>query len=165
MQGSDNEFQPATWFLWPMQLATRALANLGLAPEALTQAINPWSAVININSNNSSSRATELAVLTKYSYGRQLGRLNDVVALLVERVDEARRPLSADERTAIGEFETMKLEVDVLKLEAARARVDRVVAEVEQLERSDPAAFEELVQRLRRLLGAAADVPSRRLEG
>jgi hypothetical protein len=42
----------------------------------LRQAINPgWSSVVNINSNNSAAPETERAVLTKYSYGRQLGRI------------------------------------------------------------------------------------------
>jgi hypothetical protein len=152
MQDSSPVFGPMGWFWWPLQLATQALAAFRTGPDTLTQAINPWSAVINVNSNNSAAPETERAVLAKHSYGRQLGRSSDVVALLIRRIDASERPLSGEDRRAIGDFEQMKREIDELKAESARQRVDRLVAEAELLERSDPAAFGELRQRLRGLM-------------
>jgi hypothetical protein len=43
-----------------------------------------WTPTLNINSNNSTAPQTEMAVVEKHSYGRQLGRISD--ALRVPRM-------------------------------------------------------------------------------
>lgn len=146
----------ADWLFWPWQLAAQAWTGFRVVPEALTQAINPWNTVVNINSNNSGAPEIERAVLTKYSYGRQLGRLNDVVALLVKRLEDAKLPLSSEEERAIAEFTALEADVDRMKKAALAHRVGRVVDDLESLRRSDPAAFGKLTERLRKLFREAA---------
>ena len=47
-----------------------------LAPDNLAQSIlQGWT--LNINSNNSAAPQTEVDVVARYSYGRQLGRIGD----------------------------------------------------------------------------------------
>ena len=58
-----------------------------LAPQSLTQPINPgWSFgnVINVTEQNSTAPDTEQEILRHHSYGRQIGRMMDAVALLLE---------------------------------------------------------------------------------
>jgi hypothetical protein len=151
--GDSKPSLPGTDLLFlPMQLAAQALAAVRLAPEVLGQAINPgWSSVVNINSNNSAAPETERAVLTKYSYGRQLGRLIDVVELLVKDLEERQPDRSKAE--SVAKFRALENDIAEVKNCAAARRVDRIVADVEALSRSDDAEFRELKERLRKVLG------------
>jgi hypothetical protein len=91
---------PTVWLRsWP--------AVLRSAPYNFEQPILPgWT--FNINSNNSSSPQTEVDVVAKHSYGRQLGRIADALDLLIgERDGEAPQ----DKRLV--EFLTMKDEIDM----------------------------------------------------
>ncbi len=130
---------PAEW-LRAWQAAWR------LAPENLTQPILPgWT--FNINSNNSSSPQTEIDVLAKHSYGRQLGRIADALELLiVEQHGEA----PADERLA--DFLQMKREIDQVKQAGAAARIERFQRDLELLKSNNPPEYERLSDELRRVL-------------
>jgi hypothetical protein len=143
------------WLFLPWTLVAQVWARLGLTPETLTQAINPWNTVVNINSNNSAAPEIERAVLTKYSYGRQLGRLNDVVALLVKRLEDSKPSLSSEEERAIAQFTALEGDVDKMKKAGLALRVGRVVDDLESLRRSDPVAFGKLTERLRKLFREA----------
>jgi len=63
------------------------------APQALNQPINPgWSfGNITVNNVNSSAPDVERDVVSRHSYGRQIGRLMDAVAALADEVTEGRR--------------------------------------------------------------------------
>jgi hypothetical protein len=136
------------WFTWPFQFAQAFLAALPKgAPDNLAQNINPWSATVNINSNNSSAPDTEQSVLARHSYGRQLGRLSDVVALLVEELD-ARDPAAADDKR-IAQFRELQTEIEAIKVEAAVRRLARIAADLEALRGADAQAYERLKARLR----------------
>ena len=85
-------------------------------------AITAWSSVpgfsqpilpgwtINVNSNNSSSPRTEGLVVSKFSYGHQLGRISDALEAIV-----ATLPKEAQADPAVKAFMKMKTAVDVLK--------------------------------------------------
>ena len=120
--------------------------GLGLAPENLTQPILPgWA--ITINGINSSAPQTEVDVLQHHSYGRQLGRMADVIqALLEERGEDA----SSDRR--FKEFIKMKREIDDIKLGAAAARLDQVRADLAALKAARPAEYRRLRDALRGVL-------------
>src|SRR4029453_17975763 len=93
--------------------------TLGLAPQTLTQPILPgWA--ITINGVNSSAPQTEVEVVQKHSYGRQLGRMADAVQALIEDRDET---LADDRITA---FTAMKQEIDDIKLDAATPRAHQL---------------------------------------
>jgi transposase InsO family protein len=82
--------------------------TFGLAPQSLIQPILPgWT--ITINGINSSAPQTEVEVVQRHSYGRQLGRMADALeALIEERGDGA----SSDERFT--EFTSNQQRLDAL---------------------------------------------------
>jgi hypothetical protein len=130
---------PAEWMrIWQ--------AMWRIAPDNLAQSIlQGWT--LNINSNNSTAPQTEVEVLAKHSYGRQLGRLSDALELLiVER--HGRTP--EDKRFA--EFLTMKQEIDKVKQEAAAARVERIVKDLALLKAQDQEQYVRLRDALREAL-------------
>ncbi len=57
----------------------------GLAPNSLTQSILPDWSFMTINENNSSAPGTEQKIVSQDSYGRQIGRMMDVLEVLVAR--------------------------------------------------------------------------------
>jgi hypothetical protein len=146
----------AQLFAWPLQwaqLSAQAFqaALPRLAPDALAQSINPgWSSVVNINSNNSSAPETEQTVVARHSYGRQLGRLMDVVGLLIDDLQAREGSVSQDER--IEDFRRLQADIDDIKRRAAERRLDRIAGDLETLRRADEAAYERLKARLRELV-------------
>src|SRR5215471_1884835 len=78
-----------TWWsrLW-REMYAPAIPFPSLAPQVLTQPILPGWLVgnnINVTEENSRSPETEREIVAKYSYGRQLGRVIDVLGDLIER--------------------------------------------------------------------------------
>lgn len=146
----------AQLFAWPLQLAQLSAqafqaALPRLAPDALAQSINPgWSSVVNINSNNSSAPETEQTVVARHSYGRQLGRVMDVVGLLVDDLQAREGSVSQDER--IEDFRRLQADIDDIKGRAAERRLERIAGDLEALRRADEAAYERLKARLRELV-------------
>jgi len=118
----------------------------GLAPQSLTQPILPgWA--ITINGINSSAPQTEVEVVQRHSYGRQLGRMADALqALIEERGDGA----SSDRRFT--EFTTMKREIDEIKLDAAATRVEQLRADLAALKATRPTEYRRLRDALRGVL-------------
>lgn len=118
------------------------------APQTLTQPILPgWTfALTNVNS---SAPQTEADVVALHSYGRQLGRLGDVVALLLD----GREDLQGN--AAVGAFREMLAEIEAIKADAAAARVDRLRADLATLKADDPARYERLRAELLRELGVS----------
>ena len=119
-------------------------------PQLLTQAINPgWSfgPSFTLNSGNSSAPQTEIEVLQRHSYGRQLGRISEALELLIE---ERTRSSPKDKR--FDDFLKMKAEIDVVKLDAAAARVDSLRSDLAALKKSRPAEYKKLKDALRKAL-------------
>ncbi len=88
------------------------------------QAINPWQwmwnatggqyGLVNINLGRSADPALEQQILDEVgSYGRQLGRLGDVVELLLRAVDVSK--LSGDEQKKVQDFQRQLEEIRHLK--------------------------------------------------
>lgn len=69
-----------------------------LAPQMLSQPILPgwtFADTVNVTEENSASPETERQIVSRYSYGRQLGRVLDAVnGLIAERPDTAPEPPS-----------------------------------------------------------------------
>jgi hypothetical protein len=120
--------------------------TFGLAPQNLTQPIQPgWT--ININSINSSAPKTEVEVLQRHSYGRQLGRMADTLEALIEERSES---ASSDQRFT--EFTKMKQEIDEIKLDAAATRIEQLRADLAALKATRPTEYRRLRDTLRRVL-------------
>ena len=118
-------------------------AFAGIVP-GFNQPILPgWT--LNIDSNNSSSPRTEGLVVSKFSYGRQLGQVNDALAAIIGLLPEAARALPEVES-----FLRMKARIDVLKDDTLDERVAAVAADLAALKRSkDKRAFDKAVAPLR----------------
>ena len=122
----------------------QAFAN---AIPAFSQPILPgWT--LNIDSNNSSSPRTEGLVVSKFSYGRQLGQINDALAAIIAALPPATRALPQVER-----FIDMKTRIDALKDDNLDDRVASVAAELAALKRrKDKSAFDRASAPLRQVL-------------
>ncbi len=123
-----------------------------LAPESLTQPINSgWSfGNITINGQNSKDPQTEMAILSKASYGQQIGKLLDAVAALVEvQPDAATNP-------AYVELVDLKTRIERVKHEAILGRVEQVQRDLETLQGSkdpeDQAIYAAYVAALRKMV-------------
>ncbi len=97
--------------------------NVSLTPNTLTQTINPWAwsfgqvGLFNINLGSSGDPKVEALILDEVgSYGRQLGRLSDVIEVLVARLD--RNTLTKPELDAVEAFEQQLKDVRQVKAEA-----------------------------------------------
>ena len=99
----------------------------------VVQTINPWTAflspigsqfgLININLGQSSAPDVEEEVLSDVgSYGKQLGRIGDVLIVLLAHF-HPRTPLTADESKAIDELKDMLAKIADVKAKHARPAV------------------------------------------
>jgi hypothetical protein len=128
--------------LAPWRLAVQATQALAMAPQNLTQPINTgWTFgnLIQVTEQNSSAPDTELQIVSRHSYGRQIGRLMDAVELLLERADADTR---GDARAAA--FESLQRDVRSIKRAQATARLRRLRDELVALRRDHPEAWGEL---------------------
>jgi hypothetical protein len=90
----------------------------------VTQAINPWNwmlnsvgsqfGLVNINLGKSADPSLEKQILEDVgSYGRQLGRIGDVLGVLLRHVELSK--LSDDDKKKIWAFESQLTEIERLK--------------------------------------------------
>ena len=118
----------------------------GPAPSALVQPILPgWT--LNINSNNSSAPQTEVNVVAKQSYGRQIGRISDALrALLLEQ-----HP-NPPKTGPFAQFISMWEEIEEIKSESAKGRLEQIVSDLALLKDKDLPEYKRLREALRRAL-------------
>src|SRR5262245_30265934 len=117
------------------------------APNNLVQPILPgWT--FNINSTNSTAPETEVAVLAKHSYGRQIGRMSDALELLIKE-HHGNEP--KDEK--LSKFLTMKCEIDKIKRDAAVTRVEQIIKDLALLKEHDAENYVRLSDALRKAIG------------
>jgi hypothetical protein len=141
MADATSDRDQAPWWAWPWSAATSSRVPwFGVAPQSLTQPINPgWSfGNVIVNSVNSSAPDVEQQIVSQHSYGRQIGRLMDAV----EALSEALPQTGKDER--IKEFRELAAEVAEIKKEMAPRRLEQLRSELEWLKRNDPAGWEKL---------------------
>lgn len=120
---------PTTWpSTWP--------AN------TLSQSILPGWSLFTVNENNSSDPATEQRVVAGNSYGRQIGRMMDVVEDLVKA-----NPGVAGTKAGKA-FEELRKEVQAAKDDAKADRLKKLMDDLRALKADDPKAFEALVNGL-----------------
>jgi hypothetical protein len=101
----------------------------------------------NINSNNSSAPQTEVDVVAKHSYGRQIGRMSDALEVLIE---EGYGKTPRDKR--FSDFLTMKHEIDKVKQDAAATRIERITQDLALLKAQDEEQYLRLRDALRESL-------------
>ena len=106
--------------------------QFSLAPEKLWQAINPMTfyqpgaqyGFINIDLGATPKPEVEQDILDEVgSYGRQLGRIGDALAVLLEHFDP-KQPLTPDEEKAIRALRVMLDDIDGVKRRHNRSTIE-----------------------------------------
>jgi hypothetical protein len=148
---SNSPLSPSLVWDWPSWIKGSLSGPFGVlpAPQTLDQPILPgWVfGDVNITEQNSSAPDTERAIVAAQSYGRQLGRIMDALALLVARVPEEERHAKAFE-----DFARVQKEINDIKKRAATRRIDRLAVDLAALKETEPEEYKRLAAKLRELL-------------
>ncbi|WP_372528862.1 hypothetical protein [Piscinibacter sp.] len=131
-------------FLWPFAAARNWASLFNLAPQTLTQPINPgWTLgnVINVTENNSSAPDTEREIVSRHSYGRQLGRIMEVLLVVLDSGAVDKRKLSAADQQRVSNLRALAHDIDELKSREAIKRVERIVTDLAYLKDRHPKVY------------------------
>src|SRR4051794_26803368 len=122
------------------------------APRNFVQPILPgwFGSVTNITEQNSSAPDTEREIVAAQSYGRQLGRVMDALAVLI-----ADLPKEKQDATAFEDLAKVRREIDDINAQAAARRLDRIAADLATLKETKPEEYERLAATLRKALEGA----------
>ena len=107
-----------------------------------SQSILPGWSLMTVNETNSSDPATEQRVVAGNSYGRQIGRMMDVVEELVKA-----NPAVAKTRAGV-EFEKLRESVQTAKDDAKTDRLKKLMTDLKALKTNDPKAFKALIDEI-----------------
>jgi hypothetical protein len=116
------------------------------APPSLNQPILPgWTFgnVISVTEENSRSPQTEQAIVAEHSYGRQLGRLTEALAALIEE-----RPQSLPHQKSFDELLELRDSIESIKLRSAQSRLERLESDLARLKAEAPQDYRRLVSAL-----------------
>jgi hypothetical protein len=145
---------PADWLTWWPELwrqaYSRAAPLSSLAPQALSQPILPgwlFANSISVTEENSSSPQTERDIVAWYSYGRQLGRVIDVLGELIERW-----PGGAPDDPAVRRFAGLRDEIEKIKTQG----IVRAVCELAEMKQRNPDDYARLAPKLREIRDASS---------
>ena len=146
---------PAGWLAWWSELwretYSRAVPLPSPAPQALSQPILPgwlFANSINVSEENSSSPETEREIVGKYSYGRQLGRVIDVLSELIERW-----PGGAPDDRSVQRFAELRDDIEKIKTRG----IVRAISELAEMRQRNPDEYARLAPKLREILEADSD--------
>lgn len=162
----------SAWLRWVQAMIPNFPAGSGdsgrgvaFAPEALSQPINPgWVfGNVSITNRNSGDPELERRILEAVSYGRQLGRVMDALAVLVARADSKgltseRRDVTPDRKEAFDDFWEVMIQIADAKSAAASRWLSEegmtdLADNLMKLRRSDREKYERLAAILRSALG------------
>ncbi len=148
MSNEPQSSSPPVWD-WPSWMKGSMPNPLDIlaAPKNLVQPILPgwFSSVVNITEQNSSAPETEREIVAAHSYGRQLGRVMDALAVLI--ADSPRQ-----DEPAFEEFARMCHQIDDIKANSAARRLDRAAADLATLKETKREEYERLAAKLREAL-------------
>jgi len=96
---------------------------------------------------NFSSPQTERDIVARYSYGRQLGRVIDVLGELIERW-----PGGAPDDPAVRRFAELRNEIEKIKTQG----IVRAVSELAEMKQRIPDEYVRLAPKLREIRDAAS---------
>jgi hypothetical protein len=119
------------------------------APERLEQPILPgWSfGAVTVNAQNSSAPDTEREIVAAESYGRQIGKLLDAVACLIEGEG------GPEGEPALEAVVALRRRVERIKRDAAVRRIDQFERDLRYLKTADRQAFETRIGALKAIIG------------
>lgn len=116
-----------------------------VAPDWLKQSFNngwTFGNVFQVTNQNSSAPETEREVVSKHSYGRQLGRLMDAIVAISESLPAVAEDPRVEELLALAK------DIDRIKQEAQQKRSIELLQELQELKRSDERAWAKLMTAL-----------------
>jgi Zn-dependent oligopeptidase len=144
----------AMWQAWWQNFAPRLPLSGDVTQRidpAFVRAMADQLGFININTSRAGDPQLERRITEQVaSYGRQLGRVLDALEVVVRCCEPS--DLSPADQQALDKLHELYEEINAVKEQAARERVDRLVADVEVLRR-DPEANQDALQRIREALG------------
>ena len=111
--------------------------------------------MISVTEQYSSSPDTERDIVSAESYGRQLGRVMDALAELVNEL-----PQSTQKKPVFKDLIALSDKIEKIKCQSATRRLDRIAADLAVLRTGDVSEYRRVVQELRDAL-AADEQPSR----
>jgi hypothetical protein len=130
------------WARWLKLWQQPAAAWAAFAPHNLVQPILPsatFGNVISITERNSSSPAAEYDITAKESYGRQLGKVMDALAVLIKE-----RPAGAGSNPVLDELLALRTRIEQLKEDSLQQRAERLKADLLRLKQKYPEKFREI---------------------
>lgn len=135
----------------------------------VTQAINPWTwfariagsqmGFINIHQTTTGDADLEREIVENVAgYGRQLGRITEAMAVLVEQADTSE--LDAEARQALASFQDMAERIELTKQRRRQAgsplgELDQVLGALQALREEDPDRYHRELQKVKNALGLA----------
>jgi hypothetical protein len=135
---------PATPSIWDWAAWMKAIT---MTSKAFEQPILPNWFDINITEQNSSDPDAERTIVASQSYGRQIGRMMDAVALLIEHLPEQDR-----QAEAFREFAEVRTEIKGIKEKIAARRLSRIAVDLATLKKSKREEYDSIAAKLRALL-------------
>lgn len=128
------------WTLsWPRE--NGGMPSVNFAPERLWQPINPgWNfGNVIINGSNSSAPELEQTIVSRHSYGRQIGRLVDAVKVLIDKVPDTKK----DQH--VKDFLELVKDLDDIREETKHDRLARLRDQLSSLKKEDREAWDSLM--------------------
>jgi hypothetical protein len=113
----------------------------------LSQSILPGWSFFTVNEGNSSAPDTERRIVAQDSYGRQIGRLMDVVEILVKEAEKSNPALKGDK--CVKDLADLKARIDEAKQDAQKARQDRLIEDLLALKDKDKEKFAAVIAAVR----------------
>ena len=145
---------PTGWLAWWSELWRQVYSQAAplpsLAPQTLSQPILPgwrFANSISVTAENFSSPQTERDIVARYSYGRQLGRVIDVLGELIERW-----PGGAPDDPAVRRFAEVRNEIEKIETQG----IVRAVSELAEMKQRIPDEYARLAPKLREIRDAAS---------
>jgi len=134
-----------TPWMWP---------SSATVPQSLTQPILPGWMIgnsIEINETNSTSPEAEQKIVAAESYGRQLGRVIDALAVLIDE-----RPPGSPQVSALNDLIALRDKVEGIKAEVEASRSQCIEADLASLKQRDPDEYQRILSVLKADLTAAS---------
>ncbi|GAA4032743.1 hypothetical protein [Actimicrobium antarcticum] len=133
----------------------------GLMSSSLQQSINPWSflfkpsgqiGLFNVSMKSGDPEMERNIIENVASYGRQLGRLNDVMSVLINHMPI--NGLTPDERHALAAFKALSQQIDAAKAGMVipdEQSIDKMIDGLAYLKMNSPDTYRRLTDRLQKL--------------
>jgi hypothetical protein len=161
---SAPERTPDLWSAWMKWMEGLLVNNQMPLSGNVTQWIDVWGHAVgqvgmfNVNLGNSADPETEKEINRRYSYGRQLGRILDVLTPMVETQKSALAAKPGMQRK-LDDFEAMVADIAAAK-HGQRVTVAQMLEAVEGLRQDYPAEHEEEFKAALRSLARLQALPA-----